>query len=49
LPAEYKKRYRTVEQARIKEVELEALEPESEPKGFLSRIFKQRKRGGGKE
>jgi len=43
LPADYKKRHRTVE-AKVEEVveEPEDLEPES----FLSRIFGRRKRGG---
>jgi hypothetical protein len=48
LPAEYKKRYRTVEQARIGEAELETFEPDSGPKGFLSRIFRRSERGRGK-
>jgi hypothetical protein len=45
LPAEYKKRHRTTEQARIGEEPLEI--PGSKPRGFLGRIFGQFKRGGG--
>ncbi|KAH9966185.1 hypothetical protein BGW80DRAFT_744202 [Lactifluus volemus] len=45
LPAEYKKRHRTTEQARIGEEELVGV-PESKPRGFLSRLFGQIKRGG---
>ena len=47
-PGDYKRRYLTGEQARIEEVaELEVLEPEPEPKGFLSWIIGRSKRGGG--